>query len=199
MRRVVMIMMALLMGVSVARAQGGEQAVLRRVAEYVKGLGSYDVTFSVKAGDYTTAGSYSVAGDAYYILFDVAEVYSDGKTRYEVDNDRKEVSVDVVDLESRNILDNPTRCFDFVGDDYAAQIVKQDSKQAVLQLVAQDEEQEGEIVLTVDKASGKPLAVSYLLYDDRVDVEIKSFASRKEKIKSFSKALYKDYDIVDFR
>lgn len=199
MRRVVMILMAVLMGASVARAQGGEQAVLRRVAEYVKGFGNYDVTFSVKAGEYATSGSYSVAGDAYYIAFDKAEVYADGKARYEVDNERREVSVDVVDLESRNILDNPTRCFDFVGDDYAAEIVKQDAKQVVLRLEAQDEEQEGEIVLTVDSASGKPLAVSYLLYEDRVDVVINSFASRKERVKVFDKGAYKDYDIVDFR
>ena len=181
------------------RAEEGEQAVLRRVAEYVKKLGSYDVAFSVKAGDYEATGSYSVAGDAYHIMIDKVEVYSDGKARYEVNHDRREVSVDVVDLESRNILDNPTRCFDFVGDDYVAERVKQDGKLVTLRLVARDEQTEGEILLTVDNATGKPVTVSYILYDDRIDVEINSFASRKEKIKGFSKNDYKDYDVVDFR
>ena len=198
MRRVVMILMAVLMGVSVARAEG-EQLVLRRVAEYVAKMGSYDVVFAVKAGDYVASGSYSVSGDAYHIALDKAEVYSDGKTRYEVDLDRREVSIDVVDLQSRNILDNPTRCFDFVGDEYLAEQVKRDANSVTLRLVARDEEQEGEILLTVDNATGKPLAVSYILYDDRIDVEIKSFVSRKEAVKVFSKNDYKGYDIVDFR
>ena len=198
MRRVVMILRAVLMGVSVARAEG-EQLVLRRVAEYVAKMGSYDVTFVVKAGDYVASGSYSVSGDAYHIALDKAEVYSDGKTRYEVDLDRREVCIDVVDLESRNILDNPTRCFDFVGDEYLAEQVKRDVNSVTLRLVARDEEQEGEILLTADSTTGKPLVVSYILYDDRIDVEIKSFVGRKELVKFFSKNDYKGYDIVDFR
>lgn len=181
-----------------ARAEG-EQMLLRRVAEYVKALGSYDAEVDVAAGEYKASGSYSVAGDGYYIKVGEAEVYADGKTRYEVDHSRKEVSVDVVDLESQNILDNPTRCFDFVGEEYAAELVKESDGVATIRLVARDEDIEGEILLGVESATGKPLSIAYILYDDRVDVKIKSLTPRKTKLPTFSKGDYKGYDMVDFR
>lgn len=181
-----------------ARAEGEEQ-MLRRVAEYVKALGSYDAEVDVAAGEYKASGSYSVAGDSYYIKVGEAEVYADGKTRYEVDHSRKEVSVDVVDLESQNILDNPTRCFDFVGEEYAAELVKESDGVATIRLEARDEAMEGEILLGVESATGKPLSIAYILYDDRVDVKIKSLTPRKTKLPTFSKGDYKGYDMVDFR
>ena len=181
-----------------ARAEG-EQMLLRRVAEYVKALGSYDAEVYVAAGEYKASGSYSVAGDSYYIKVGEAEVYADGKTRYEVDHSRKEVSVDVVDLESQNILDNPTRCFDFVGEEYAAELVRESDGVATIRLVARDEDIEGEILLGVESATGKPLSIAYILYDDRVDVKIKSLTPRKTKLPTFSKGNYKGYDMVDFR
>lgn len=181
-----------------ARAEG-EQMLLRRVAEYVKALGSYDAEVDVAAGEYKASGSYSVAGDSYYIKVGEAEVYADGKTRYEVDHSRKEVSVDVVDLESQNILDNPTRCFDFVGEEYAAELVKESDGVATIRLVARNEDIEGEILLGVESATGKPLSIAYILYDDRVDVKIKSLTPRKTKLPTFSKGDYKGYDMVDFR
>lgn len=181
-----------------ARAEG-EQLLLRRVAEYVKALGSYDAEVDVAAGEYKASGSYSVAGDSYYIKVGEAEVYADGKTRYEVDHSRKEVSVDVVDLESQNILDNPTRCFDFVGEEYAAELVKESDGVATIRLEARNEDIEGEILLGVESATGKPLSIAYILYDDRVDVKIKSLTPRKTKLPTFSKGNYKGYDMVDFR
>ena len=157
-----------------ARAEGEEQ-LLRRVAEYVKAQGSYDAEVDVTAGDYKASGKYSVAGDSYYIKVGEAEVYADGKTRYEVDHSRKEVSIDVVDLESQNILDNPTRCFDFVGEEYTAELTKESGGEAVISLVARDEDVEGEILLTVESATGKPLSIAYILYDDRIDVATVSY------------------------
>lgn len=199
MRKVVIVLMVLLLGLQYASAQQSEVDLLRRVAEYVAKLGSYDVGFKVSAGEYQTAGSFSVTGDAYHIKMDEAEVFSDGKLRYEIDHERREVSIDEVDLESRNILDNPTRCFNFVGSDYVASELKCEGDVVTIALVAQDDEQEGEVRLTLNAKTGCPLAVAYLLYDDRVDVKIESIESRKTKIKSFVKSDYKDYDIVDFR
>ena len=197
MRRSFTLLLALAFVVS-ARAEGDEQ-LLRRVAEYVKALGSYDAAVDVSAGDYKASGSYSVAGDSYYIKVGEAEVYADGKTRYEVDHSRKEVSVDVVDLESRNALDNPTRCFDFVGEEYASEIVKESDGKSVISLVSQDEDAEGEILLTVESATGKPLSIAYILYDDRIDISIKSITPRKGAIPTFQKGTFKGYDMVDFR
>lgn len=197
MRKIVTLVMALAF-VLAARAEG-EQQLLRRVAEYVAAMGSYDAEVDVTSGDYKASARYSVAGDNYHIKIADAEVFSDGKSRYEIDHKRKEISADVVDLESRNILDNPTRCFDFVGEEYVATKVTEKGDEVMLRLVAQDEEQEGEILLTVQLSTGKPLKIAYLLYDDRIDVAIRSISPRKSKIPAFSKGDFKGYDIVDFR
>lgn len=197
MRKIVTLIMALAFVLS-ARAEG-EQQLLRRVAEYVAAMGSYDAEVDVTSGDYKASARYSVAGDSYHIKIADAEVFSDGMSRYEIDHKRKEISADVVDLESRNILDNPTRCFDFVGEDYIAKKVAENDGIVSLRLVSRDNEQEGEIMLVVQALTGKPLKISYLLYDDRIDVEIKSIERRKSKISHFSQADYKGYDVIDFR
>ena len=101
------------------------KAGVKSVKEYVSELGRYQVKFNVLAGDLIYVGEYGVDGDSYYIKMDDVEVYSDGKLRYEVDNKRKEVSIDMVDLQSHNILDNPTRCFDFAESEYRAEIQNQ--------------------------------------------------------------------------
>ena len=113
-----------------------------------------------------------MSGDVYYIAVDNAEVYSDGKTRYEVNHARKEVSVDDMDTASRNILDNPTRCFDFVGTDYRSEVASRDGDEVTLHLRAVDPEIEGDIYLTVSESTGRPSSVAYSLYDDRVTVRI---------------------------
>ena len=90
-------------------ADEASQAVLQRVAKYVKALGNYKAEFDVVADSYKAKGKYVVSGDSYYISVDNVEVYSDGKLRYEVENSRQEVSIDNMNLESNNIHDNPTR------------------------------------------------------------------------------------------
>ena len=197
-RSCLIILMSVLMCVTECFAQTAEQTAVRRVAEYVNKLGSYDVEFDIEAEGYEASGSYAVAGDSYHIVLPQAEVYSDGKVRYEVDHERREVNVDVVDLTSRNVLDNPTRCFDFVGEAYKLSMVKQSANEVVVRVVATDDAFEGEVLLTAD-AKGKPMELKYQLYDDVIRVKIKSLAPRKAKLPTFVKSVYKDYDIIDFR
>ena len=197
-RNCLIILMSVLVCATECFAQSAEQAAVRRVAEYVNKLGSYDVEFDIEAEGYEASGSYAVAGDSYHIVLPQAEVYSDGKVRYEVDHERREVNVDVVDLTSRNVLDNPTRCFDFVGDGYELSVVKQSANEVVVRIVATDEAFEGEVFLTADE-KGRPMELKYQLYDDVIKVKIKSFAPRKAKLPTFVKTVYKDYDIIDFR
>ena len=179
-------------------AQSAEQDAVRRVAEFINKLGNYEVKFKIEAEGYEASGNYAVAGDCYHIVLPQAEVYSDGKTRYEVDHERREVNIDVVDLSSRNVLDNPTRCFDFVGEEYKVSIEEHTAQQTTLCVVAAKDAFEGEIYLTADSA-GRPLELKYKLYDDIIRVKIESITARKSKLPTFSKSAYKDYDIIDFR
>lgn len=174
--------------------------VLQRVSEYMNAQKGYEVEFAISAADYTSDGRYCVKGNVYYIDITDAEVYCDGEARYEVDNQRKEVTIDVMDYSSRNILDNPTRCFDFVEEDYEAAIVEQSDGEVVVRLQAKDQSIEGEIVLVVEPNVGRPKSVEYRLYDDSVVVEVKSIdRASGGDVKSFNRSQYKDYEIIDFR
>lgn len=182
-----------------AAAEEGVWQILQRVSDYMGPQKGYEVRFAIKAEGYNTEGRYCVNGDSYYIEVADAEVYSDGKVRYEVDNLRREVNVDNMDSNSRNIMDNPTRCFDFVEEDYTAEIVKRDANNITLRLQSKDKSVEGEIYLTVNSDSGAPQRVEYLLYDDKMCVEVVEINRAAGNVKSFARSAYKDYEMIDFR
>lgn len=199
MRKLLLILVAFIMLHSMALADEGATEGVKRVKAYVEKLGRHEVRFNVLAGELIYVGQYHVDGDSYYIQMDNVEVYSDGKVRHEVDNERKEVSIDVMDSESRNILDNPTRCFDFAESEYRSEIQSRKDGELTIFLRATDTDVEGDIYLTIEEKSGKPRKIVYRLYDDEVEVTIDSIVSVKQPLKKFSKSQYKGYEIVDFR
>ena len=180
-------------------AQGGALQALQRVAKYVKALGRYEVSFALSVGEYSAKGYFRVDGDSYYMNVGTAEVYCDGKVRYEVDHNREEINVDNVDLASRNVLDNPTRCFDFVGSGYESNIHSSNGSQLTIHLRSTDPTIEGDIYLTIDTASARPRKLEYKLYDDVIVVDVLSLEKRKTKLNGFDKTKYKDYELIDFR
>lgn len=201
MRKIISLSLLLVLGLTaVAQAAADTKDVLAGLKQYIAKMGRYEVAFALQAGDYKAEGRYLVDGDTYHIVVgDIAEVYCDGKVRYEVDNEREEVNIDVVDASSRNILDNPTRCFDFVGSDYRATVVVQDEKQITLKLVSTDEKVEGEIFLTLDAATYTPKEIEYHLYDERFNVKILSLAKSKSSPAKFDRSRYRNHEIIDFR
>jgi hypothetical protein len=51
----------------------------------------------------------------------------------------------------------------------------------------------------VDAATAKPKRLEYKLYDDVIVVDVLSLKKRAERVKSFNKSAYKDYEMIDFR
>lgn len=190
---------ALMLSLVAAAADDEAQTLLRRTADYISSLGRYTARFGITAGEYSSQGSYTVDGDAYYIEVDGAEVYCDGKTRYEVDNGRREVNVDSVEGASRNILDNPTRCFDFVGTDYDAGVSSRTASETTLHLRSRDASVEGDIYLTVETATGRPRHITYVLYDDRIEVAVESLDPSRGAVRRYDAKRYSDYETIDFR
>ena len=84
---------------------------------------AYTVTFAVEGDDFAAEGSYAVEGDRYYMRVGDAEAYSDGVSKWEVDPSKREVVVDVVDTQSRSLLGNPTRAFDFLDDAFRSELL----------------------------------------------------------------------------
>lgn len=183
-----------------AAAAGDAGEVLRALSARIRSMPGYSVEFSLRSGERTVRGEYTVRGDVFYMKFGGAEVYSDGKTRREVDPDKKEVVVDTVDPKSHNILNNPTRAFDLAPEQFAAELVERTDRKSVVRLTPNDKSGGvTTVVLTVDAKSGLPAALSYVLDHERIEVEIHTFGPTDRAPRKFRAADYADFESIDFR
>ena len=186
---------------SAPSAGGRAGEILEKLAAGFRALGAYGVTFEVVADEYTTRGSYAVEGENYYIVLGDAEVYCDGKVRYEIDNRRREVTIDDVDTASRNILNNPAHAFDFIGAEYAPSLVSDEGGRAVVRLTptSANASPAGEILVTVDTAAMRPESLRYDYDGEQVGIAVLGVAPLDAPLKAFSKENYKGYEFIDFR
>ncbi len=189
-----------ILAAGMAAAAGDADEVLRALSAKIRTMPGYAVEFSLRSGTKTVRGEYTVRGDAFYMKFGEAEVYSDGKTRREVDPDKKEVVIDSVDPKSHNILNNPTRAFDLAPEQFAAELVEQTAQKSVVRLTPNDKSGGvTTVVLTVDAKSGLPAALSYMLDHERIEVEIHAFGPTGRTPRKFRAADYAGYETIDFR
>ena len=182
-------------------ADGRAAEILENLAAGFRALGAYGVTFEVSSDEYTTRGRYAVEGENYYIAVGEAEVYCDGKIRYEIDNRRREVTIDDVDTSSRNLLSNPAHAFDFIGTQYASSLVSDAEGRAVVRLTptSADASPAGEILVTVDTAAMRPESLRYDYDGEQVGIAVLGVAPLDTPLKAFSKGDYKGYEFIDFR
>jgi len=178
-------------------ADGRAAEILEKLAAGFRALGAYGVTFEVSSDEYTTRGRYAVEGENYYIAVGEAEVYCDGKIRYEIDNRRREVTIDDVDTSSRNLLSNPAHAFDFIGTQYAPSLVSDAGGRAVVRLTptSANASPAGEILVTVDTAAMRPESLRYDYDGEQVGIAVLG----DTPLKAFSKGDYKGYEFIDFR
>lgn len=182
-------------------ADGRAAEILEKLAAGFRALGAYGVAFEVSSDEYTTRGRYAVEGENYYIAVGEAEVYCDGKIRYEIDNRRREVTIDDVDTSSRNLLSNPAHAFDFIGTQYAPSLVSDAEGRAVVRLTptSADASPAGEILVTVDTAAMRPESLRYDYDGEQVGIAVLGVALLDTPLKAFSKGDYKGYEFIDFR
>ncbi|MDE5963657.1 MAG: hypothetical protein K2G58_06515 [Alistipes sp.] len=173
---------------------------LNRLQQAVRSLGEYEVRFELSTTDgYATTGSCRVSGESYVISLPQARVYCDGKARYEVNDDKREVVVDAVDTESRNLLDNPVRAFDFVGEQYDVRIAAEQPERITLRLTPRSTDALSVIELTLDKSSALPVSVIYGAEDMRIALKIVSFGKSATPFPDFRRADFAGYEWIDFR
>lgn len=182
-------------------ADGRAAEILEKLAAGFRALGAYGVTFEVSSDEYTTRGRYAVEGENYYIAVGEAEVYCDGKIRYEIDNRRREVTVTEVDAASRNILNNPVRAFDFLGSEYVPTLVSEAGGRAVVQLTpaAGNDSPAGNVTVTVDTATMRPLSLFYDYDGEQVQVSVLGVAPLAGHVRVFDRQAYAGYEFIDFR
>ncbi|MEG1622562.1 MAG: outer membrane lipoprotein carrier protein LolA [Alistipes sp.] len=183
-----------------AFADARSTALLTRLSEQVRKMPGYAVSFSVTSGEQLIEGRYVVKGESYYMSFGIAEVFCDGKTRWEVDSSKKEVVMDAVNRTSHNILDNPTHAFDLVDGSFKTTLISETGGVAVVRLIPTSA-QAGmtTIVLSINTATATPRSLTYELSGDHVEVTVNSFRASSAMPKIFRATDYPNYEKIDFR
>ena len=171
-----------------------------RLSQAVKALGSYTVRFTVTMGEYKNSGEYTVGDERYTLWLGNIEVYGEAECRYEVDTSRKEIAIDKVDKSSHNILNNPLSAFDFIGDEYLAEIASQSADNILLRLTPREGgAQGGFIELSINPLTSLPRGIVYHLSGDAVRVDIDHIGSTSVAPAKFDGEKFKGFEIIDFR
>jgi len=175
-------------------------ALLDGISKSLSKLGDYRVSFSVNMGEESVVGSYVVSGDEYYMELATAEIYCDGEVKYEVNNRDMEIIVDNTDLTSPNVLNNPTRGFDFLDSQFKSTVTGERGGEIAIRLDPKTDETLvfGHIVVTINSKSGLPTSILYDMDGDSVRVVIESITSSSAP-KRFERREYKKYEWIDFR
>ena len=171
-----------------------------------KSLGSryaLGVTVVVGTGAESTTlyGSIKVDGDAYYLMLGNMEVYSDGKLRYEINNERKEVTEDRVNLDSHDLLTNPTRAFTFLDSEFQmAMRAASDANTKYIDLTPREDIGITTITLALKRSGSSvvPQTISYFYDGDVVTISMQPLAATSWTLPRWNKASYVAYDIVSF-
>jgi hypothetical protein len=155
----------------------------------------------VEVGDSLLYGAMQVEDDSYHMILADMEVYSDGRLRYEINNARKEVTEDRVNLESRDLLTNPTRAFDFVDEEFDIVLqFSQNDEIAVVKLVPRDSSLGITSIKLALMRSGDKVRPLQILYDydgDKVKITM-SPSDEQWQMPRWDKEAYKAYDMVSF-
>lgn len=197
MRRVCLLLVALVWAISVS-AQSSAR-------EWIEGLNytlddRYALYMKVTAYGEQMNGYFMVERDSYYIQLGAMEVYSDGKLRYEVNNTRKEVTEDRVNLDSRDLLTNPTRAFAFVESEFTATISEKIHNGVILKLVPKQSADITAVYVSVVWRDNRivPMAIKYDYDGQEVMIALVMADVNSAVMPRWNKSAYKSYDIVSF-
>lgn len=192
--------LAALLACPALRAAGdaGARAAAGRLAARFRAMPAYTVTFAVEGADFAAEGSYAVEGDCYYMRVGDAEAYGDGASKWEVDPAKREVVIDVVDTESRSLLGNPTRAFDFLDDAFGCELLPSEGGMQRLRFTPRDRGAAMSSITVAVAADGSPGSVVYDLDGERIRIAIRRIEPSAE-VRRFDAARYAGYELIDFR
>lgn len=165
---------------------------------------AYTLSVDVGMGDdrATLAGRVMVEGDSYYMSLEAMEVYSDGRLRYEINNERKEVTEDRVDLTSHDLLTNPTRAFLFAPEEFAMALYFSHNDEIARIVLTPRDEDFGITAITLalvrDGDRVYPAQIAYDYDGDSVVISLREYGDKAWMLPVWNEDSYKAYDIVSF-
>ena len=168
---------------------------LERISRHYSALGSYSLSFVLRAGDGEQSGLLSVDGNNSYIKIADTEVFVVDSVRYEVRNSTKEIVVDRADAYEKELL-NPLNGFSGVSNDYTIEEFEESGRVGV-RLVPK---RTGENIYIETAADGESISkVRYGNGKSGAEVEVLSLRRRGEALPKFDKERYKGFELIDFR
>lgn len=147
---------------------------------------------------------YMVDGDSYYISLGIMEVYSDGELRYEINNERKEIVEDRVNLLSEDILTNPTRVFAYFDKEFEVRGITHQGSLTTIDLAPRNPDLMGDysVSLTVERTE-RGVEPRHLYYDYDgyvVDLALEVLHQSDAEFRHWKehKMEYRAYDMISF-
>ena len=202
MRRVFAILCMLLCATSLSA-----QSAHTYLDELERSLGGrYAFTIAVQVGDAEDMlyGRVMVDGDSYYMSLEGMEVYSDGELRYEINNERKEIVEDRVNLLSEDILTNPTRVFAYFDKEFEVRGITHQGSLTTIDLAPRNPDLMGDysVSLTVERTE-RGVEPRHLYYDYDgyvVDLALEVLHQSDAEFRHWKehKMEYRAYDMISF-
>lgn len=182
------------------RADERSEELLQRLEKQIARMGGYRLDFVVEADGAHIPGYYRVEGDCYYLALSGAEVFGDGKSRHEVDPEKREVVIDVTDPASHNILNNPTRIFHLLAQDFTHEVIM-DKGDAVRLALHPKSASAGfsRVELELDRTTASPRALLYDADGEQILIRVTSLKRDASPLPIFDAKRYPDYEVIDFR
>lgn len=199
--------MTLSVAAGVASADETSKMMLDHISKTLSGYGKYEVKFTARTKGFVAGGTYRASGDKYRIKVQDQEHFSDGVNRYEIYEKDKEIVIDQVDTSSHNILNNPTRAFEFAEDEFVSTYKGRQQfgriEAETVSLVPRTSRY-GEVVITlyVNAATGLPAGLEYDSRGDKLTISIDKISPIDHidpSVFMLDPSLYADYEIIDFR
>lgn len=181
-------------------ADEGSGEMLSALQQRLEGMPGYRVDFEVQVGGQTFAGRYLVQGDDYYMTLAGSEVFGLDGVRYEVDPSKREVIIDQTDYTSHNLLNNPTRAFSILKQEFDHRLLAREQGVVTLELQPRTPEVGiSRITLLLEAQTATPRSLRYDAEGEQVVVTIRQLTAEGASIHPFEAKNYPDYEIIDFR
>ncbi len=213
-KKLLLVIAAMTMLCVVGSAQDKAKDLLDKLSQTMNSYKSMDIKFSFTTNDEvnktvdTKEGRVQAKGKAFKLTMDDMEVYSNGTAKWTVMDEVEEITVQQVDPNSSDMLDNPIKFLTVNNKDfkytYKGTVNKAGKTLEEVEFYPKDKKAAYSMVkLQVEKGSLNPYTVSYIGKDATTyTVKVTSFlpnVSIDDKLLVFDQSKYKGYEVVDLR
>lgn len=174
--------------------------LLASLQERIESMGGYHIRFAVQIDKQQIEGDCEVRGEQCYLRLGDAELYADAATRYEVDPSKREVVIDTIDPTSHNLLQNPTRAFCSLSEDFNHRVLSEAAGFVTLNLEPKSRSVGiSSLTLILQAESLTPCSLLYDAEGEELLIVISSFEPSSGPLPRFDAANYPNYELIDFR